>query len=379
MRFNIYLATFFFTLHYAFLLYINSSFLGQIFSEFTINALYTAGALLAIAGLARASGAIKQYGLYNITLTLLGMGFFASISLGFTQTPVLVAGLFLILNALAVLLRYATDLYLEATSTDKETGFIRGVQLTVINIAIAGSPFIVGKLVTSNGFPLIYTIAGLLLLPTIYLVASKPAMARTITARHEPFWKTIRRVRSNANIYNIFASNFLLEFFYAWMVIYLPLHLSRDIGFTWNEIGIIFSIMLIPFVIFELPLGRLADKFFGEKELLVIGFFMLALFTGSLAFIETPSMILWATILFMTRIGAATVEIMTESYFFKQVSIKDADEISIFRDSRPLAFIIAPALASGLLFFTDISGLFIALAVIQLGGIWFALGIRDTR
>ena len=137
--------------------------------------------------------------------------------------------------------------------------------------------------------------------------------------------------------------------------------------------------MLIPFVIFELPLGKIADKLYGEQELLIIGFFIMALFTGSLAFITTKNILLWATLLFVTRTGASFVEIMTESYFFKQVSIRDADEISVFRDTRPLAFIIAPILATMIIPITKVTGLFLVLAAILLSGIWFTLGIKDSK
>ena len=54
---------------------------------------------------------------------------------------------------------------------------------------------------------------------------------------------------------------------YAWMVIYTPLHML-DLGFTWEEIGQIFTIMLIPFVLVEYPAGWLADKYIGETEMM---------------------------------------------------------------------------------------------------------------
>jgi len=379
MRSTIYLATFFFTLHYAFLLYINSSFLGRIFSEQMINTLYTLGSILAIVGLSHTSRIVNQHGLYRITLGMLGVAALASIGLGNMQFPIFVAVLFLLVYTLSILIRYCTDLYLEATSTDRETGNIRGTQLTVINVAIAISPFIVGKLISIYSFELVYILAGLLLVPTIALIAIKPEMARNVSTSHHSLNKTITAIRRDRDIFNIFICTFLLEFFYAWMVIYTPLYLSTEIGFSWDEIGTTFSIMLIPFVILELPLGRIADKLYGEKELLISGFFIMGLFTASLAYLSTPSIPVWATVLFMTRVGAAIVEIMSESYFFKHVSVKDADEISIFRDARPLAFIIAPLGASALLGLTGIPGLYIALGILMWCGMFFAFRIRDTK
>jgi MFS family permease len=77
--------------------------------------------------------------------------------------------------------------------------------------------------------------------------------------------------------------------------------------------------MLLPFVFVQFPLGRLADKKWGEKEILSLGFIIVAIATGLISFISGGSMILWMTILFITRIGAATIEIMCDTYFFKKV------------------------------------------------------------
>ena len=41
------------------------------------------------------------------------------------------------------------------------------------------------------------------------------------------FFATVRDVRANKYIRSIFASSFLLNFFFAWMVIYSPLYLKN--------------------------------------------------------------------------------------------------------------------------------------------------------
>jgi MFS family permease len=176
-------------------------------------------------------------------------------------------------------------------------------------------------------------------------------------------------------------ANFLLFFFYSWMTIYTPLYLHKNMGFSWTEIGIIFSIMLLPFVFIQFPLGRLADKKWGEKEILSVGFIVIAIATGLISFINGHSMVLWAIILFITRLGAATIEIMCDTYFFKKVDSLDTNIISFFRMVGPIAYIFGPLLATILFTFFDfkIQYLFLILGLIMLFGLKFSLSIKDTK
>ena len=134
-------------------------------------------------------------------------------------------------------------------------------------------------------------------------------------------WKTIKLFMRNKHISKIYLINLILKFFYAWMIIYTPLYLHEYLGFAWNEIGIIFSIMLIPFVILDFPLGKLSDKI-GEKKMLLIGFCIISIATLVIPFIETKTLWLWALVLLLTRIGATTIETMSESYFSNRCAKK---------------------------------------------------------
>jgi Na+/melibiose symporter-like transporter len=70
------------------------------------------------------------------------------------------------------------------------------------------------------------------------------------------------------SIRTIGAINVLLQLFYTFMVIYVPIYLTEVIGFSWSELGLILCIALIPFVLLDSPVGELADKKYGEKEFL---------------------------------------------------------------------------------------------------------------
>src|SRR5690606_23149335 len=127
--------------------------------------------------------------------------------------------------------------------------------------------------------------------------------------------KTFRELKNYPDILRIVRVDFVLRFFYAWMVIYTPLYLHNYIGLEWSSIGVIFTIMLIPFALFELPLGTLADRVYGEKEILIAGLAIMSISTISLFFITSSAFVVWSVALFLTRVGASAVEIMSETYF----------------------------------------------------------------
>jgi MFS family permease len=163
------------------------------------------------------------------------------------------------------------------------------------------------------------------------------------------------------------------------MIIYTPIYLHEEIGFGWNEIGTIFSIMLLPFVILTFPLGKMSDSV-GEKKMLKIGFLISAISTFFIPFISIKTVWIFALILFITRVGASIIEAMSEIYFFKIISEENADVISFFKNTYPLSFVVAPLVATVLLFFLPhFSYLFPILSIILFLGLMLTLRLRDVK
>jgi MFS family permease len=124
----------------------------------------------------------------------------------------------------------------------------------------------------------------------------------------------------------------------------------------------------------------LADKKFGEKEILSIGFVIISIFTVSISFINNINIFLTlAFILFMTRVGAAMVELMNDTYFFKQINDDDLNIINLYRVATPLAYIISPILATIVLIFVPFKFIFLILGLIMILGLKCSLSIKDTR
>jgi len=105
----------------------------------------------------------------------------------------------------------------------------------------------------------------------------------------------------------------------------------------------------------------------------------MAIGTFLLPFIGHASFALFTLALLVGRVGAATVEVMTETYFFKQVNDGEAGIISLFRNTQPLAYVIVPALSTILILYFGVRELFFALATLMLFGIYHSLRLKDTR
>ncbi len=376
---TLFLSNIFVSFHYALVIYLNSSFLSKYFTDTQISSLYIIGSILNVIILLNASKFLEKISNYTFSIYTLLLEFLAIACLAVTTSPFLVALSFIThLSAISTLL-FNLDVFVESVSSnDALTGSIRGTYLTITNIMIVLAPLSLSFLVRDSDYSFVYFLSSFLMIP-LYLIVRKFKGANEAKMHHISIEKTLSEYVKSSDLYNVFISHTLLQLFYGFMVIYMPIYLEQYIGFNWSEIGIIFTIMLIPFVIFELPVGELADDKYGEKEFLTIGFVIMGFFTLVMSFITVKSFWLWSTILFITRIGASLVEVSTESYFFKKVDKSRTDVISLFRVSRPLALVMAPVVATMALGFISFQYIFIVIGSIMIIGTHYSLALRDTK
>jgi len=376
---TLFLSNIFVSYHYALVIYINSSLLGKFFDDLQISALYIIGSIINVILLLNASKILEKISNYKLTVYTILIEFFAVFGLFASTTPFL-TGLYFIIHLSSIsLLLFNMDIFVESVSCDESvTGSIRGTYLTLTNIMIVIAPLTISFLAKNNDYSLIYIISALLMIP-LYLTIKKFKYVEQVKVHHIKVRETISQYIKNKDLYNIFISHTLLQLFYGFMVIYTPLYLSKYIGFTWAEMGIIFTIMLLPFVIFEAPVGELEDEIYGEKEFLTIGFLIMGVATLIISFVTAKSFWIWAIILFITRIGASLVEVSTESYFFKQVGKEQTDIVGLFRISRPLALILSPIIATVALQFIPFQYMFIIVGALMVLGTRYSLALKDTK
>ncbi len=240
-------------------------------------------------------------------------------------------------------------------------------------------PAIAGMIAGSGDFTPIYAGGAFLLVPALLLLFTKFKDFKDVPYHVPSLRQTLAEIRKSRDISGILSIQFLLQFFYAWMIIYAPIYLAEHLHLPWTTIGLALTIALSAFVIFEIPAGEIADKWLGEKELLVVGMLLMTLGAGIIPFISSTTLLVWGAVLFIGRMGASILETMTETYFFKKIPHESANLVSAFRLTTPLAFLIAPVIAAIILPFGGIPSLFLILATLLLFGTTIVAHLKDTR
>ncbi len=371
---------FIYTLHLVIPMYSNSSFLSLFADEQTVGYIYMAGAAFSIFGFLLAPGIIRRFGNYTVALWLVLIQIVLFYGLLASTSPLAISIFFILQSAVISLIGLCLDIFLEVYTDSTQVGSVRGLYTATLNASWVIAPLIGSMLVNGTDNYRNTYVAGLaMLIPLFYLIYRNFPRFKDPNYTHLSPWQLAKHVSSNKNWVKLFSANLILQTFYAWMVVYSPLYLNKIVGFSWEEIGIILVIMLLPFPLIQYPLGRLADRKYGEKEIMSLGFALMGLSTIVLAFIGVHNIAVWGLALFMTRVGAAAAEVMMETYFFKTVSPRDSAALGIFRITRPVSYFLAPVITIvGLMFTTD-AYLFVIVGVISLFALIPTLTIRDTN
>jgi len=387
----------FFSSQVALTIYIDSSYLTQtiesssFFSggipwsnpENIIGIIYALAQLLAVVAFMTVPTVLKRVGNYHATLSALIFQIVMLLGLGLSNSPLFIIPTFIGASVMTAILYFNFDIFLERYSKNKDTGKIRGLFLMLSSIVWVIAAKFSGTISELWGYQMVYLIGAFLLIPMVFIMMHFFNHFKDLEYKDGTLLMTREEIKHNKDISNILVVNFFLHFFYAWMIIYAPLYLLHTIGFTEGDIGTILAIALTAFIIFPYPAGLIADRYLGEKELLITGFLIMAGTSIMIPFLgmQPLSLWIWALILFIGRVGASVVEIMTETYFFKQIDGGNAGLISYFRRSRPIAFIAAPILASLLLMtnVVTIGGLFFLLGAFMILALRFVIVLKDTK
>lgn len=374
-----YLFIILFTLHITPAVYVNSNYLSLFFDTKYIGLIYSIASLSTVFVILRMRERLKSLGNYQVFISTLFTEMVALVFLIFSINPTLTLFAFIVLFICHSTAFVNLDIFLEQNTPNDATGKIRGWYLTAMNLAFIIGPFLSSLLLVKNKYSYVYVFILMLLFPVIYFAKKLFKDFKDAPYEKVHIWKAFKKITADDDVYATLISDFILKFFYAWMVIYVPLYLSTSIGFTISEISLILSIALIPFLIIQSFAGKIADDTLGEKEMMSIGFIVMAFFTICISFIDTANISIWIAILFMTRVGASMVELMTETHLFKRINSKDLSIISLFRISRPIAYISGALLGTFFLQIISFQMLFFVLGGIVIYGLRYSLVITDTK
>jgi len=321
---------------------------------------------------------VRKFGKKNVFLAdFLVKGIFL---LALAKLPVGKIGIWFLMGymILTVLSWIDIDILLESCSRDHKTGRIRGKYLTIMNAGYLVAPFFAGLMLSKWGFQPVFLAASILVFIVWVICFFKLRNIDGAQTEGVNFVDLLRKLFARKNVLRIYYVSFILELFYALMIIYTPLYLL-DLGFSWAAIGKIFTVMLLPFVLFQYPAGYLADKKFEERNMIIFSLVLMAFSTLAIFFLSSKSVILWALILFTTRIGASLIEVLRDSYFYKRIDCRDVDIINFFRSVRPMAYIIGLLIATPIVYFWHIRFVFPLISIGALTGILAAKNMSSSR
>lgn len=360
--------------------YLQSNFLNKFVNLETLSLFFISANALTVLSILLFPKLIKKLSNFFLTKAILIIYAASLLGLSIADSPIsaLISTIFLTISS--NLLWINMDVLVENFSKNSSTGRTRTLYFTFINLGWIFAPTLASYLIVLGDYQLSYLVAAFLNIPVFFtfLFQSKQ-LKDNIAYSREKITAVIKKTWQNKNLRGIFFVALLLQLFFSTAVVYIPIYLHQNMGIAWGSLGLMFSIMLVPFVLFEIPAGIIADKYIGEKEILFLGFTILAVSLLCFFLIKTDAFLVWAGILFFSRVGACLVEAMRETYFFKIVDAKDVGYINIFRTTAPLGYIIGPGLAMLILAFLPLNYLFLAVAMIMLLGFGFVASLKDTK
>ncbi len=378
-----YLLSVIFNFHGLLVAYSNSSYMEGFTSPEVVGVLYTISSALAVFAFLFFTRILHRFGNVRLTLWLALIEMLALVLLGMAFGPATTIVAFVLFMTINPLLYLNIDIFSETLlgSNETGTGSARGLSLALMSLAAATAPFSLALIVGSDDtrLNLVYFVSAGIFTAFIALVLIH---FRTFT---DPVYERMDVLRTMAgfwrrpNLRNVFLAHFMLQFFFAWTIIYMPLYLATEVGLGWDVIGSIIGVGLLAYAIFEYPIGLLADHRYGEKEMMALGFVILAVTASWVSFMAGASVVAWMLLMFINRFGASLVEVTTESYFFKHTKGSDANIISFFRLARPLALIAGSLVASVALLYLPFNLIFIVLGFLMAFSIFFVIPLEDTK
>lgn len=361
----IFLASFLFSVHLALLSYLNSTVLALHGGPVQTTIAYTLSSALSLILLIGAGNVVRKIGSSRFLISVLSCSALLLLALGTVAAEHWFVTVFVVYFALNSVTWYAADLVIEHYSRVSVTGNIRGLYLTFNNAGWVLAPMAASLIATEVGFSGTYIAGAIVVFLAAILVQTTKKIPVDTHLPKISFTESFRTLTLHPYARRIVVLYFIIQFFFAWMVLYMTPYLT-SLGFGLGTIGIILSVMLLPFVLLQYWVGKIADKYHNEQLLLIVGFGIAGIATLFLAAPIPPSAAVFAGILFMTRVGASIVEVAAESAFFKSVTEHDTALISTLRMTLPLAYIIAPVVGAAVLIFVSVPMLYFILGLLLL-------------
>jgi len=366
----LYFAYFFFSWGMGFTVYSNSSVIESINGRESIGVIYGISAALSLVlstwvtpHVIKFLGNRKTVGL-AILLELL-----AILGIKYITEPKLFAVSFILFLAAQILISFNFDIFFEHNTKKDNSGKARGIVVALQHIGRMFGPIIAAVLTVRIGIRAPYDFSLILILITGILLYFATKNFKDKVYVPSSFIKSLRIISQRPDIYKPLSSILLLQIFYALMVTFVPVYLSDVQNIKPESLGVIFTVMLTPFVVLGYPMGKNIDSGASGKRAARYGLFIMAITTIAFPFINTTSLVIWGLVLLMSRVGAVMLETAGEGIFFKSINEEETELLGIMRDMQPVGYFIASFISVIILFFGKIEFIFYVVGLILIIGI----------
>ena len=370
-----------YALHFAIPLYAASTFLGKFIDTKYVGLIYSFAAVLTFLSTIYIGKIIKRYHSYKTSLYILITGIVATSCLAFATNVYIVVFLFCINMICSFLFLTILNFFVEEFEDARTTGETRGIFLTLLNAGILFSALFAGQILSLYSYTILWLVSAACLIPVIFLIRHNYEHVKDPKFKNPNMMLAINNIKRDKNLFAVFLSILILECFFITMAIYAPGVLKNNLNISIETyLSVILPFALIPFVIFPYQLGVIADKKYGEKEMLLIGLAMLIIVNIIFPNIDSIGLFTIAVFLFISRIGAALIESMGTIYFYKKVKADNISIIALFSSTRVIAYIIMPLISSVILSLgLSISYIFYFLSVLFAYSAYKAKDLIDTK
>jgi MFS family permease len=349
-------------------------------SEVFVGIFFSIISMIALGGSLLSTVILRRFSRVNVAKwSFLGCTFFILLfTLIIAQTHLYI---FEIPRALFTLMGgIVLSLYIRDTAKAHKLGLAEGRYYLYANIGWLIGPIIGGYLALLVSRNAIFVFSALLYLLSFFIFQHQHVKQHHLI-KHKKETQTITELFNNVKdffkikeLWKVYGIAFGLNFWWAISCIYIPLYVMSQ-GFGDNVVGWVVAGGILPLVFFEKLIGKLADKH-GLRVYMATGFLIIALITLFFNIISIVPIVL--ILMAVVNIGAAFIEPLQETYLFEIIKKKDEERFyGVYNTSDPLANIVGPLIASGLILVWGFQGVWYGSAGILL--IFMLIALKAKR
>ncbi len=367
----LYLAYFFFSWGIGFTVYSNSSVIEAVNGRDSIGPIYAISAALTLfLSTWIIPHVVKFLGNRKTVALAIALELLAIIGIKFVSDPSLFAISFILFLAAQILISFSFDIFFEHNTNTQNSGKVRGFVVALQHIGRMLGPILAAVISVKMGLRAPYAISFALLLLTGALLYFATKEFRDKTYVPSSLIGSLKVILARPNVFKPLWSLLLLQTFYAVMVAFVPIYLLDVINIDLESLGVIFTIMLAPFVLLAYPIGKIIDGGVSGRRAARYGLIIMALATLTIPFVHSKSLWVWGMILFISRIGAVLLETAGEAIFFKGIKEEETELLGIMRDTQPIGYFIGSIIAMLTLVLGSLVHIFYVIAIILLIGVF---------